>query len=217
MDKMAAFRQALAEIGDVPAELMSSFIEQKYKLIIEPRFVPFFRASLADLEQSTRFRQRRPPSSRGVRLSSGRQRFLDVCHLARRLLAQHGLHDWSFAYNRRKQTLGLCVYERRTIELSVYFVDGNSDAEVLDTILHEIAHALVGPRHGHDAVWKRKCVEIGARPERCGEANMPQGRWQACCHGCGQNFHRHRRPNRRQGWFCGDCGPRRGRLVWQHH
>jgi len=37
-----------------------------------------------------------------------------------------------------------------------------SDELVRDTLLHEIAHALVGTAHGHDEVWKAKCLEIGA-------------------------------------------------------
>jgi predicted SprT family Zn-dependent metalloprotease len=130
------------------------------------------------------------------------------------LLARHGLADWGFAYNRRKRTLGLCIYDRRTIELSLHFVLRNDLAEITDTLLHEIAHALVGPGHGHDAVWKRKCVEVGARPVRCGEADMPAGRWRATCGRCGQAFSRHRRPARRRGWFCRECGPDHGRLTW---
>jgi predicted SprT family Zn-dependent metalloprotease len=130
------------------------------------------------------------------------------------LLAAHGLHAWYFAFNRRKQVMGLCVYDRRTIELSAHFVERNTLEEIRDTILHEIAHALVGPGHGHDAVWKRKCLEIGARPVRCGQADMPEGRWQAQCGRCGKNFHRHRKPRRMRGWFCRGCGPERGRLVW---
>ena len=61
--------------------------------------------------------------------------------------------------------------------LGWYRADLSSLDQVRDTILHEIAHALVGPGHGHDAVWKRKCREVGARPERCGQADMPEGRW----------------------------------------
>jgi predicted SprT family Zn-dependent metalloprotease len=130
-------------------------------------------------------------------------------------MALHGLRGWSFGFNRRKQTLGLCIYQRRTIELSVHLVErANHWDEIRDTILHEIAHALVGPGHGHDKVWKRKCVEVGAKPERCGAADMPEGAWKAHCTGCGKQFHRHRKPKRLKGWYCQACGPVSGRLIW---
>jgi predicted SprT family Zn-dependent metalloprotease len=135
--------------------------------------------------------------------------------LALELMTLHGLHDWQFTFNKCKRALGLCRSAARTIALSIYLVDRNNPEEIRDTILHEIAHALVGPGHGHDAVWRRKAVEVGARPQRCGEADMPRGRWQARCGGCGTVFCRHRRPHQEQGWFCQDCGPERGRLVWQ--
>ncbi len=130
------------------------------------------------------------------------------------LLTSHGLKDWSFGLNNRKRSLGVCFHPRKAIELSVHLIARNGGEEVLDTLLHEIAHALVGPGHGHDAVWKRKCLEVGARPERCGNADMPAGRWQAVCPGCGITFHRHRRPERMTGWSCRTCGPERGGFVW---
>jgi predicted SprT family Zn-dependent metalloprotease len=134
--------------------------------------------------------------------------------VANELLARHGLHDWTFAFNRRKSALGLCLYHLRTIELSVYLIRGSASEEILDTLLHEISHALVGPGHGHDAVWKRKCLEIGAKPVRCGEADMPIGRWRANCGQCGKSFHRHRRPKKMRGWYCQGCGPEKGNLTW---
>ena len=137
-----------------------------------------------------------------------------VRKLARELLDKHGLHDWAFAFNRRKRSLGFCRYEARTIELSVFLVERNGEAEIRDTLLHEIAHALVGPGHGHGSVWKRKCLEIGATPQRCGQADMPEGRWRARCGGCGKGFHRYRRPKRMKGWFCRSCGPELGTLSW---
>jgi predicted SprT family Zn-dependent metalloprotease len=149
-----------------------------------------------------------PIAERYARRNQARQ-------LALELLARHGLHDWHFAYNRRKQCLGLCRYSLKTIELSSYFVDRNDPAAILDTILHEIAHALVGPAHGHDAVWRAKCREIGAVPRRCGVAEMPRGRWQARCDACGQEYSRHRKPKHLQGWFCRRCGAERGKLVWR--
>jgi predicted SprT family Zn-dependent metalloprotease len=127
------------------------------------------------------------------------------------LMAQHGLHGWTFAFNKRKSTLGMCRFTERRIELSVYLADRNSAGEVRDTVLHEIAHALVGPGHGHDAVWRAKAVELGARPRRCGQADMPEGRWKARCGACSQAFSRHRRPQRLAGWFCRVCGPQAGK------
>jgi predicted SprT family Zn-dependent metalloprotease len=154
----------------------------------------------------------------GVSMLSIAERYArrkEVRDLALALMAQHGLEGWSFGFNRHKGTLGICRFGVRTIELSVFLVYHNGVDEVRDTILHEIAHALVGPGHGHDAVWKAKALEIGARPRHCGEAEMPPGRWRAHCAGCGQDFSRHRRPRRLKGWFCQACGPQRGRLTWR--
>jgi predicted SprT family Zn-dependent metalloprotease len=155
------------------------------------------------------------PVSTTSALSPARAR--EVQQLAYDLLTAHGLSNWSFAFNRRKRAMGYCYYGRKVIELSIYFVERNPDVVIRDTLLHEIAHALVGADHGHDEVWKQKCLEVGARPERFGHAEMPPGRWRARCDNCGKHFHRHRRPKRLHGWYCLHCGLERGSLVWQLH
>lgn len=139
------------------------------------------------------------------------------------LMAKHGLQGgWTFAFDRSRLRAGQCkVWPGKAggrITLSAHFVDLNSEAEILDTILHEIAHALVGIGHGHDKVWQAKCREIGARPERCfdnASVKMPQGRWVAECPGCGQRFHRHRRPRVLTGWHCRRCGKEKGKFDWK--
>jgi predicted SprT family Zn-dependent metalloprotease len=212
MDPLNAYRLAVTELGDVPAERLTAHIAHRYGLRVEPRFIPIFRASLRDLEGL-------PAAPVLVKtaapaISTGSGRFREVRQLALDLLARHGLTDWQFDYNRRKQAMGLCVYRRRAIELSIHFVERNESDEILDTLLHEIAHALVGPGHGHDRVWKKKCLEVGARPQRCGRADMPPGRWQGCCGQCGKRFDRHRKPKRLRGWFCKTCGPVNGKFAW---
>ena len=144
------------------------------------------------------------------------QRLQEVRRLADDLFARHGLHDWQLDFNRCKRTMGWCLYGSRKIELSVHFIERNDEETIQDTLLHEIAHALVGPGHGHDDAWKRKCEEIGAKAERLSyEVNMPEGRWQARCGQCGLLHHRHRRPKWMKGWYCSRCGRERGQLVWQ--
>lgn len=141
---------------------------------------------------------------------------------ARTLMAKYGLFDWQFGFNRNVRRAGVCRYPTRTkpgrIELSRHFVEQNAEPEILDTILHEIAHALVGPEHGHDEVWKAKCREIGAKPERCysGGVAMPKGRWRATCPSCSKAFDRHRRPKRLAGWHCKACGVEKGTFHWLH-
>jgi predicted SprT family Zn-dependent metalloprotease len=140
---------------------------------------------------------------------------------ARTLLDRYGLNAWEFGFNANVRRAGVCFYPHRgepgRIELSVHFAARNIDEEVRDTILHEIAHALVGPGHGHDAVWRAKCREIGAKPEAYygEEVEMPRGRWRATCPGCATEFDRHRKPAARAGWFCRPCGPKTGKLLWE--
>src|SRR6516225_6349961 len=55
-------------------------------------------------------------------LSPGGQRLAAVRRVALGLLAQHGLAGWSFGYNRRKASLGVCFHGRKLIELSIHLV-----------------------------------------------------------------------------------------------
>jgi hypothetical protein len=67
----------------------------------------------------------------------------------------------------------------------------------MDTILHEIAHALVGARHGHDRVWRATALRIGCSGTRCvpEEAPRVEGAWIGVCP-AGHRSTLHRRPMR---------------------
>ena len=135
--------------------------------------------------------------------------------LANRLMTRHGLFaaGWSFGFNRRKRSLGLCRYEQKRIELSIWFVAANDEAAVRDTVLHEIAHALAGPKAGHGPAWAAVCRRIGAAPTRtCNDAIMPHGPYQATCPSCGQRHSRHRKPIRARTYYCRSCGTKHGKL-----
>ena len=135
----------------------------------------------------------------------------DAEDLAVALMAQWGLDGWHFEFDHAVRRFGHCRFEARTITLSRHLVALNDVDLVRDTILHEIAHALAGPRHGHDAVWRRTAVRVGARPDRTfgDEVASPPARWVGTCPGCGNRLERHRLLRRTRQLACASCG--RGR------
>ena len=135
---------------------------------------------------------------------------MEVTHalaVGRRLLREHGLDDWTIVADRAKTRAGVCRFGRRQIGISAPITALHDEAEVVDTILHEIAHALVGPSHGHDAVWRAKARAIGCSGERCVSSDAPRvpGDWVGRC-SAGHEKSRHRAPTRLMS--CGQCSRR---------
>lgn len=137
--------------------------------------------------------------------------------MGRALLDEHGLTEWTMSLDRAKTRAGACWPGRRSITLSATLTRLHDEAEVRDTVLHEIAHALVGPRHGHDAVWRAQARAIGCSGRRCVPEDAPRvpGPWEGTCP-AGHEVTRHRAPTRVL--FCTRCrGPRPERLfTWTH-
>ncbi len=124
---------------------------------------------------------------------------------ARSLLQQHGLEDWSIGLDRARRRAGACHYATKTISLSRPLTALHSPEEVRDTILHEVAHALVGPSHGHDAVWRARALAIGCSGSRCVPEDAPklEGNWIGVCPQ-GHQQTKHKRPERVVS--CSRCG-----------
>lgn len=126
---------------------------------------------------------------------------------------------WRLRFDNAKRRCGICRPMKKEIGLSRHYVRLNNEAEVRDTILHEIAHALT-PRHGHDRVWKAACRKVGARPVRCADSAkvaMPAAPWQATCADCGAVHKRHRltRKARNGRCACRPYSPDRAPLKWR--
>lgn len=122
---------------------------------------------------------------------------------AKATLAQHNLHGWRFRFNTNKRRRGVCRYAERSVEVSVGVCLEGIEA-VRKVLAHEIAHALVGHGHGHDAVWQRKSLELGGGAERCGMTMLIEAPYVGKCPG----DHVHKRfkaprGNRRQS--CSAC------------
>jgi hypothetical protein len=124
--------------------------------------------------------------------------------LALGLMRRHGLTDWRLVFDNAKTRAGICRAVPQEIGLSRILTQLHDEGDVRDTILHEIAHALVGPVHGHDAVWRAKALAIGCSAKRCvaSSAPRPVGPWVGICP-TGHRTTRHRQPTRVQS--CGQC------------
>ncbi len=91
--------------------------------------------------------------------------------LAKDTATENRLFGWKIFFSDTDKTCGVHWPSHKALEFSKPYFDLNTTDNCKDTILHEIAHALVGiehgRNHGHDEIWKAKCVELGAIPEAC--------------------------------------------------
>jgi predicted SprT family Zn-dependent metalloprotease len=143
-----------------------------------------------------------------------------LVQLADAMLTEHGLtaSGWSFAWNRRAGALGVCKYKTRTVELSRPFFDANDDDTALDTLAHEVAHALAGPHAGHGSEWRRWAVKLGATPQATTrEAVRPPETivWTGTCPVCSHTWSRARLAAGMHGRWHGTCGAGKATpIVW---
>ena len=135
---------------------------------------------------------------------------------ARQLLDTHGLASWSVRLDHARQRCGSCHFKRREITLSRHFVSLNDSVEIEATVLHEIAHALAGPRAGHGQRWQQIAQRIGAPLQTTNDsAVMPEPAWGLRCVSCAVIVaRRHRRSLKLDLVRCKHCGPRLGLLNW---
>jgi predicted SprT family Zn-dependent metalloprotease len=108
-----------------------------------------------------------------------------IAHWAAELMAAHGLQGWSFQFDNSTTRAGACQYATRVLSLSFAFARQAPEEEIRETLLHEIAHALVGHAHHHDAVWRAQAREIGSSGHRCHELRFSPPRYIVTCErGC---------------------------------
>ncbi len=130
------------------------------------------------------------------------RRLAAVAKEAERLIALHGLAGWSLQFDDASRRAGSCNYTAKTIGLTRLYCLTVSEEQIRDTILHEIAHALVGPEHNHDGVWKAQARAIGCTGDRCHTLEFAPSRYIVSCARCGWS---QKANSQRSGAVCKTC------------
>lgn len=136
----------------------------------------------------------------------------EASKLAYELMESHDLftQGWVFEFDRAKKRFGLTQHGKKIISLSRHLTELNDEEHIKDTILHEIAHALVGKGNGHNWRWKMKAREVGANPQRCYDSTKvekPEYKYSATCPGCETVHGTYKKT--RYTYSCGKCAPGR--------
>lgn len=131
---------------------------------------------------------------------------------AREEMRKWGLTEdgWTFAWSQAADEFGRCEYSRKRIVLSETLtrLNAENEEEIVDTILHEIAHALAGHRAGHGWQWQEKARLVGARPQRTYDSKkvaVPAYKWTGTCPSCGKEIHRRTLFKEARTMSCGRC------------
>ena len=127
------------------------------------------------------------------------RKMLELGNYANQKMREHGLisKGWSFGWNKRKRSFGLCNYSTKQITLSRFMLEcGESMESMKGTIMHEIAHAIAGHKAGHGPQWAKVMIELGQEPRRCREARgaVIKHKWYRKCPSCDYKKGYHRRP-----------------------
>ena len=129
--------------------------------------------------------------------------FREFINLARSEMDKNGLLDWKLDLDHAKVRAGACFFREKKISFSRNFIKNSKESEIYDTILHEIAHALVGPKHGHDIVWKKMAKKLGCSAKRCHTLEFSDYKWIRYC----KNFCWEQKTHRRKlNLICRKCG-----------
>ena len=124
---------------------------------------------------------------------------------------------WSFGFDHARTRAGLCNFTDKRISVSRHLASKYDDDEVHQILLHEVAHAIAGPRAGHGPTWKKIAYDLGYDGKRThdGSAANELAPWLGTCRR-GHEHYRFREP--KKALSCGECGRgfnRANLIVWE--
>ena len=138
---------------------------------------------------------------------------------AEALIALHlDAAEWSFGFDSAKTRAGLCNFTAKKITVSRYLAARYEDDEIHQVLLHEIAHALAGPRVGHGPKWRSIAKDLGYEGKRTHDGKIANelAPWLGECPS-GHEYFRYRKPTR--ALSCGMCSRKfdpKTVIQWRH-
>jgi SprT protein len=126
------------------------------------------------------------------------------------------MRAYKLEWSNGKRRLGYCNPYYKIVSVSMHHVRGSEDNEVIDTLLHEVAHAIAEERakargvriKSHGFEWRNACREVGAKPERLKHnaytIAKPQSKYTTKCNACGKVSFMNRWNGVRK-YSCGTC------------
>lgn len=82
------------------------------------------------------------------------------------LIHRMNLTGWKVTFDNASRRAGVCRYRTAEISLSLDLLGRREYADTLDTITHEVAHAIVGHAAGHGWQWQRVHQSLGGNGHR---------------------------------------------------
>lgn len=130
----------------------------------------------------------------------------EAARLADTLIKKHLKSPWTFKFNKRRTSLGICIFDKKVIQISTPFVECNTLEKVREVILHEIAHALAGYNAGHGPKWAKECRKLGIEPiVSYRDVVMPPGKFVATCKNCETRYNKQHKVKKGYGYVCPLC------------
>ena len=163
--------------------------------------------SKSPIASAARVRGERPwQLDPGVPCNTLAQRSSFFRELAAAEMQLHGLtqQSWTVKYDHARARAGRCKHRAKVLSFSRNLIARGSPADMRNTLLHEIAHALAGPRHGHDRTWRALALRIGCNGNQCHNMELASAKWTyQCSAGC---WHVARFKRSYTGATCKQCG-----------
>ena len=126
------------------------------------------------------------------------------------MLHQNGVGYWRVKVTNGRKSLAITDHGERVVELSKRFILATNETDFHGIMLHEIAHILVGPGHGHGEKFKNKCAEIGLDTAySCHDYPIYIQRYKYICENCGVLGS----SEKKERFMCTNCLYQRNELV----